>query len=70
MSLDSGSVTLALRLPRANEEQESVQIANRDLGLYRVLLTCDDDNVGSIRTIEKNGAGLLKPKRRYRIDVG
>jgi predicted acetyltransferase len=43
-----------------------------------VLVTCDDDNVGSIRVSEKNGgilhdviAGpdLVKPKRRYWIDV-
>jgi predicted acetyltransferase len=42
-----------------------------------VLVTCDDDNVGSIRTIEKNG-GILEgvvrgpdeqPKRRYWIDT-
>ena len=45
----------------------------------RVLVTCDDDNVGSIRTIEKNGGvlenvvsgqGLDKAKRRYWIDLG
>lgn len=57
--------------------RQSLQIANRDLGIGRVLLTCDDDNVGSIRTIEKNG-GVLEnvvtgpdlriPKRRYWID--
>jgi predicted acetyltransferase len=58
--------------------RQSLQIANRELGLDRVLVTCDDDNVGSIRTIEKNGGvlenvvigpDLLKPKRRYWIDV-
>lgn len=47
-------------------------------GVSRVLVTCDDDNVGSIRTIEKNGGilenvvsgqGLDKPKRRYWIDL-
>jgi predicted acetyltransferase len=57
---------------------EALQIARRDLGLSRVLLTCDDDNVGSIRTIEKNGGVLenvvtgpdvLTPKRRYWIDL-
>jgi predicted acetyltransferase len=46
--------------------------------LRRVLVTCDDDNVASIRVIEKNG-GVLEnvvnapeldtPKRRYWIDV-
>ena len=55
---------------------QALQIARQKLGLTRVLVTCDDDNVGSIRTIEKNG-GLLesvvtgpedaKPKRRYWI---
>lgn len=37
----------------------------RKLGLARVLLTCDDDNVGSFRIIESNG-GLLQD----RIDNG
>ena len=58
---------------------QALQIARDDLGLTRVLLTCDDDNVGSIRTIEKNGGvlenvvaapGLATPKRRYWIDPG
>ncbi|MDX2053656.1 MAG: GNAT family N-acetyltransferase [Polyangiaceae bacterium] len=53
-------------------------IARERLGIQRALLTCDDDNVGSIRTIEKNG-GILeniitesnhKPKRRYWIETG
>ena len=56
----------------------SPRIAHRELGLGRVLPTCDDDNVGSIRTIEKDGGvlenvvtgpGLLTPKRRYWIEV-
>ena len=56
--------------------RQSLQIAREKLGLKRVLVTCDDDNVGSIRTIEKNG-GVLEsivtgpdgdtPKRRYWI---
>jgi predicted acetyltransferase len=55
----------------------SVQIAREKLGIGRILVTCDDDNIGSIRTIEKNG-GILenvisgpdldKPKRRYWIE--
>jgi predicted acetyltransferase len=45
-------------------------------GLPPEALTCDDDNVGSIRTIEKKagvleniitGPDLEKPTRRYRI---
>jgi predicted acetyltransferase len=56
--------------------RQSLQIARQKLGLTRVLVTCDDDNVGSIRTIEKNGGVLEnivagadgdKPKRRYWI---
>jgi predicted acetyltransferase len=57
----------------------SLQIAREKCnGAPRVLVTCDDDNAGSIRTIEKNGGvlenvisgqGLDKPKRRYWIDL-
>jgi predicted acetyltransferase len=57
----------------------SLQVAREKcVGARRVLVTCDDDNVGSIRTIEKNGGilenvvsghGLDKPKRRYWIDL-
>lgn len=58
--------------------RQSLEIVRRRFGLSRVLVTCDDDNIGSIRTIEKNGgvlenlvAGpdLDKPKRRYWIDA-
>jgi len=37
---------------------QSLKIAHDELGIGRVLVTCDDDNVGSIRTIEKNGGVL------------
>jgi len=56
--------------------RQALQIARQKLGLTRVLLTCDDDNVGSIRTIEKNGGVLenivtgpegARGKRRYWI---
>ena len=55
---------------------QALQIARQKLGLTRVLVTCDDDNVGSIKTIEKNGGVLEsivtgpdgdKRKRRYWI---
>ena len=55
----------------------SLQIARTKCDGHRVLVTCDDDNVGSIRTIEKNG-GILENvvsgedhqlKRRYWIDL-
>lgn len=52
---------LALALDRA-----------RELGLNQVLLTCDDDNVASARTIESQG-GVLEEvranKRRYWITL-
>lgn len=48
----------------------------RTLGLDRVLVTCDDDNVGSARTIELNGGVLedvrttdVGTKRRYWITL-
>ena len=65
-----GHATTILRL--------AVQFAHDSLGFDRVLVTCDDDNIGSIRTIEKNGGvledivsgpDLVKPKRRYWIDA-
>jgi predicted acetyltransferase len=58
--------------------RQSLQIARDKSGLHRILVTCDDDNIGSIRTIEKNGGmlenlvdgpDLAKPKRRYWIEV-
>ena len=66
-----GYATAILRL--------SLQIARETLRIYRVLVTCDEDNIGSIRAIEKNGGvlenivrgpNLAKPKRRYWIDIG
>lgn len=66
-----GYATMILRL--------ALQIADEKLGIQRVLVTCDDDNAGSIRTIEKCG-GVLEtivtgpdldiPKRRYWIQAG
>ena len=58
--------------------RQAVEIARDQLGIPRVLVTCDDDNIGSIRTIEKNGGvlenvvrlpDLPKPKRRYWIET-
>ena|SRR2546425_2269419 len=66
-----GYATAILRL--------SLQIAREKLGILRVLVTCDEDNIGSIGTIEKNGGilenivsgpDLKKPKRRYWIEIG
>lgn len=56
--------------------RQALAIARDRLGIARVLVTCDDDNLGSIRVIERNGGvlenvirdpGLRSPKRRYRI---
>ena len=38
--------------------RQALQIARQKLGLKRVLVTWDDDNLGSIKTIEKNGGVL------------
>ena len=43
--------------PRCSGD-DSLEIARERIGLTRVLVTCDDDNVESIRTIEKNGGVL------------
>jgi predicted acetyltransferase len=54
----------------------AIHIAKVELGLERVLVTCDDDNIASVKTIEKCGGvlenvvvgpDLEKPKRRYWI---
>jgi predicted acetyltransferase len=64
---------VATRILRA-----AVRVAHDELGLARVLVTCDDDNAASMRVIEKNGgvfadtwvdASLRRPKRRYWIDA-
>lgn len=49
---------------------DALPIAN-DLGIPRVLLTCDENNAGSRATIEKNGGvyeDTRNGKRRYWID--
>lgn len=52
----------------------SIQLARQRLRMRRILLTCHDDNIGSIRAIEKNGGVLeqvvtgpdgVTPLRRY-----
>ena len=50
----------------------------KDAGLARVLITCDDDNVASARTIESHGGALEDVRtvdgdrrvRRYWVDLG
>jgi predicted acetyltransferase len=65
-----GHATAILRL--------ALDFACDKLGHDHVLVTCDDDNIGSIKTIENNGGVLEdivsapdsdKPKRRYWIDT-
>ncbi len=54
-----------------NALRDALPIA-RDLGIDNVLITCDEDNVGSRRTIEKNGGvyeDSRQGKRRYWIDT-
>lgn len=56
----------------------SLDYCSKKLGIKKVLVTCDDDNIGSIKTIEnahgvlenKIDGGVGKPqKRRYWIDL-
>ena len=63
----NGTIMLGLGLERA-----------RELGLKRVLVTCDVDNIASARIIEHNGGilenqvqppGYDKPVRRYWIEL-
>ena len=65
-----GYATVMLRL--------ALDIAGEQLGIDRVMVSCDDDNVGSIRTIERNGGTLENvvagpdsgpSTRRYWIDT-
>jgi predicted acetyltransferase len=58
--------------------RQSLALARDRLGIGRVLLTCDEDNVASCKVIEKAG-GVLEnvicgsdlpvPKRRYWVEV-
>jgi len=58
--------------------RQAVPIARAKSGVNRILVTCDDDNIGSIRTIERNGGvlenlvtapDLKRPIRRYWIEA-
>lgn len=57
--------------------RQSIPIT-KSLGLDRILVTCDEDNLGSRRIIENNGGiyedsiggpELKQPKRRYWVDT-
>lgn len=58
--------------------KQALEFSRSDLGLQRVLVTCDDNNIGSIKTIEGNGytdftiyndEKLNVPKRHYWISL-
>jgi predicted acetyltransferase len=58
--------------------RKALRIARDELGISQVLVTCDDDNIASMRTIEKcggvlqdiiDGPDLDKPKCRYWIET-
>jgi len=64
----------------ATEMLRQSLVVARDVGIERVLVTCDDDNIGSIAVIERCGGVLdealplvpvkdAQPKRRYWIDT-
>ena len=64
------------RLGYASEILRQSLEVTRELAIHKVLMTCNDDNIGSIRVIEKHG-GVLENKvmdgdallRRYWIDL-
>jgi predicted acetyltransferase len=57
--------------------KQSLEICKKSLGLNEVLVTCDDDNFGSIRTIEKNDGTFIDKvsgedgqlTRRYKVQL-
>lgn len=73
-----GHVGYAVATPYRNQGiateilKQTLKYCRNILHLERVLITCDDDNIGSYKTIEKNN-GILENrhdlKRRYWIDL-
>lgn len=67
LEIEGGHIGYAVRPSARRQGCATRQLAlvldqARGISLARVLVTCDDDNIGSARTIEKNG-GLLEDKR-------
>jgi predicted acetyltransferase len=75
---EGGHIGFAVRPSRRGRGHASRALAlavrrSAELGLDRVLLTCDEDNVASARTIERNGGDYedtRNGKRRYWIATG
>jgi predicted acetyltransferase len=74
---EGGHIGFSVRPSRRGQGHASRALAlavrrSAELGLDRVLLTCDEDNVASARTIERNG-GVYEDsrngKRRYWVDA-
>lgn len=74
---EGGHIGYSVRPSRRREGHASralglALVRAKELGLDRVLLTCDEDNVGSRRTIEAWGGTYednRKGKRRYWIEI-
>ncbi len=74
---EGGHIGFSVRPSRRGQGHASRALAlavrrAAELGLDRVLLTCDEDNVASARTIERNGGvyeDTRNGKRRYWIDA-
>jgi predicted acetyltransferase len=72
---EGGHIGYSVRPSRRREGHASRALAlavsrSAELGLHRVLLTCDEDNGASARTIERNGGvyeDTRSGKRRYWI---
>lgn len=80
-----GHIGYAIRVSRWGRGYGTLQLQlllreAEKLGLRRVLITCNDENIGSARIIEKNGGlhqdtidnlidGTLRRTRRYWIDI-